>query len=76
MNSDMVELGLILIAIAWFWQLRQKTSKLHPYFIIAYIAGVALLILDSFEHDMLSATLLNTGILALAVMVLLKNRKV
>jgi drug/metabolite transporter (DMT)-like permease len=73
----MADLGLLVIAIGWFLQYQVKSNKLTTNFLILYIIGVILLILDGFVHNFGLSSLLNlaTAILAFLVYKNLSKKK-
>lgn len=65
----MADLGLLVIAVGWFLQYQAKGNKLTTNFLILYIVGVVLLILDGFVHNFGLSSLLNLASAVLAFLV-------
>lgn len=70
------EIGLVLIAIGWLLQLNKvwagKNKAICPQFVAAYIAGVALLVVDGFQAGLLNLALPNALCIVFAALVLWK----
>jgi hypothetical protein len=74
----MAILGLCIISLGWLIQLffiSRGKSSISPIFVGVYIAGVVLLIVDSFNSGLTSLALANLASLFLAVAVLLVLNK-
>ncbi len=73
MNIDLLEVGLILITLAWLVQLGfmlRKDRKIQKAFVGLYVVGVALLAVNAFLSGSLSHALLQTVSMAAALLVL------
>lgn len=73
-------IGLILIVLAWIEQLTKslkKEKKLSKLFIILYLIGVILLVIDGLVNKMYLTSILNliTAILAGIILVIGFNKK-
>lgn len=71
----LANLGLILIIIAWVVQLMSKDKKIRPGFVVAYILGVFLLVIDSYAVGLLTMAFLNLVSLVLAIFVYFQVKK-
>lgn len=71
----MANLGLIFIIAAWLFQLffvLRKSNNIQPLFILIYIFGVLLLVIDGYKTHLFLLATLNLLSLAAATAVLLK----
>ena len=71
----MAYLGLSLIIFGWAIQYMSKGKNINPTFIVIYIAGAALLAIDSINNNMPTYTILNLSSLAAALAVYSKIKK-
>ena len=72
---SLVEIGLILIMLAWFIQLVflfKNKREIHPLFVIAYMLGVLLLVYESWKTNGISASKYEIITLIAAPIVLVK----
>lgn len=65
----MALLGLLLIAGGWFIQYRSGSQTFEKSFLMLYIGGTLLLVLDNLTFDRLLLALLNLIVFVLAILV-------
>jgi hypothetical protein len=70
----MAILSLVIISLAWFYQLFSSKKQIQPVFVGAYALGVAFLIIDGFLSGAMSIAIFNILTLAPAVLLFLKLR--
>jgi hypothetical protein len=70
----MVTIGLAVITLAWAIQLLTfgKQKRFSPLFLIFYILGVMVLVVDSYNQRMFYQGLLHVSSVVLAVLVMWK----
>lgn len=74
----MITLGLSLIALAWLLQLSTLSKKgcvMHPFFLLFYILGTAILVLEGLKATFTLDVVLNAVSLLFAALVLWKTYK-
>jgi hypothetical protein len=67
--------GLLLVIGGWIYQFASKGNDIKAGFVLAYAAGVVLLVIDGFQNDMTTLAALNLISLVSAVAVLFKILK-
>jgi len=75
---DLSLIGLSLLAIGWIVQLIYSwkgKSEIQSWFLIAYLFGVILLVVDGYMNNLTGMALLNLVTLVAAGLVLLKLNK-
>jgi hypothetical protein len=69
------QIGLTFIIIGWLMQLKymlNKKNEIQFSFVSFYALGVALLVVDGFQNNLLSLTILNSISLLASILVLFK----
>ncbi|MGI5826408.1 MAG: hypothetical protein ACOX50_03275 [Patescibacteria group bacterium] len=70
----MAILGLLIISLAWFYQLFFPKKQIQPIFVGVYSLGVVFLIIDGFLSGAMTIAIFNILTLAPAVLLFLKLR--
>lgn len=65
-------IGIILIIIGWIVQFNSKSNKIQINFLKFYLAGVAILVIDSYLSNLKLVSLLNLVSLGTAGMLFIK----
>jgi len=76
MNLSLI--GLVILTFAWFVQLGfswEGKKEIHKIFLISYITGVIILVIDGFINGLNELAILNTACAVLALLVLLRIGK-
>lgn len=68
----MTSIGLIIIIVAWAFQLRGKAKVLKKEFVIIYAIGVLLLAIDGFSSGLYELAILNLASFSAALLVFLR----
>lgn len=68
-DEYMIYIGMLLIIAAWVIQYRKKSREIVPMFLMLYVAGVALLVLDALldRYFLLGIMNLTAGVMAFLV---------